>query len=91
MNGALYTAAPLRAGEALTVEQENGSVNVIRMTEDGFYMESSTCKNQDCIYQGAVTRDNWSQRLLGTHVICLPNRVDVTLLADSADPDLPDV
>ena len=91
MNGALYAAAPLRAGEALTVEQENGSVNVIRMTEDGFYMESSTCKNQDCIYQGAVTRDNWSQRLLGAHIICLPNRVDVTLLADSADPDLPDV
>lgn len=91
VNGSLYITSPLKAGEALTVEQENGSVNVIRMTENGFWMESSTCKNQDCIYQGEVTRDNWNLRLLGTHVICLPNRVDVELLVERTDPDLPDV
>ena len=91
VDGKLHTTSPLRAGQDLTVEQEDGSVNVIRMTENGFYMQSSTCKNQDCIYQGAVTRDNCSQRLLGTHVICLPNRVDVVLMVESADPELPDV
>ena len=79
VDGKLYATSPLRAGQDLTVEQEDGSVNVIRMTENGFYMQSSTCKNQDCVHQGDVTRDNWSQRLLGTHVICLPNRVDVVL------------
>lgn len=91
VDGKLYTTSPLRAGQDLTVEQEDGSVNVIRMTENGFYMQSSTCKNQDCVHQGDVTRDNWSQRLLGTHVICLPNRVDVVLMVESADPELPDV
>ena len=91
VDGKLYAASPLRAGQDLTVEQEDGSVNVIRMTENGFYMQSSTCKNQDCVHQGDVTRDNWSQRLLGTHVICLPNRVDVVLMVESADPELPDV
>ena len=91
VNGELFTTSPLRPGEDLTVAQENGSVNVIRMVEGGFYMQSSTCKNQDCIYQGAVTRDNWQTRLLGTHVICLPNRVDVMLLVDSADSEAPDV
>lgn len=91
VDGKLYAASPLRAGKDLTVEQEDGSVNVIRMTENGFYMQSSTCKNQDCVHQGQVTRDNWSQRLLGTHVICLPNRVDVVLTVESADPDIPDV
>lgn len=91
VDGKLHTTSPLRAGQDLTVEQEDGSVNVIRMTENGFYMQSSTCKNQDCVHQGDVTRDNWSQRLLGTHVICLPNRVDVVLMVESADPELPDV
>lgn len=91
VDGKLYATSPLRAGQDLTVEQEDGSVNVIRMTENGFYMQSSTCKNQDCVHQGDVTRDNWSQRLLGTHVICLPNRVDVVLMVESADPELPDV
>ena len=91
VDGKLYATSPLRAGQDLTVEQEDGSVNVIRMTENGFYMQSSTCKNQDCVHQGDVTRDNWSQRLLGTHVICLPNRVDVVLTVESTDPDIPDV
>ena len=91
VDGKLHTTSPLRAGQDLTVEQEDGSVNVIRMTENGFHMQSSTCKNQDCVHQGDVTRDNWSQRLLGTRVICLPNRVDVVLMVESADPELPDV
>ena len=91
VDGKLYAASPLKQGKDLTVEQEDGSVNVIRMTENGFHMQSSTCKNQDCVHQGDVTRDNWSQRLLGTHVICLPNRVDVVLMVESADPELPDV
>ena len=91
VDGKLYAASPLKPGKDLTVEQEDGSVNVIRMTENGFYMQSSTCKNQDCVHQGEVTRDNWSQRLLGAHVICLPNRVDVVLMVESSDPDIPDV
>ena len=91
VDGKLYAASPLKQGKDLTVEQEDGSVNVIRMTENGFYMKSSTCKNQDCVHQGEVTRDNWSQRLLGAHVICLPNRVDVVLTVESTDPDIPDV
>lgn len=91
VDGRLHAASPLKAGQDLTVEQEDGSVNVIRMTENGFYMQSSTCKNQDCVHQGPVTKDNWSQRLLGTHVICLPNRVDVVLMVESSDPDIPDV
>lgn len=91
VNGSLYLSSPIKPGEDLVVEQEDGSVNVIRMVEGGFFMQSSTCKNQDCIYQGSVTRENWGTRILGTHVICLPNRVDVMLLADSADTEVPDV
>ena len=91
VNGALYITSPLRAGQDLAVEQEDGSVNVIHMTEDGFFMKSSTCENQDCVFQGDVTRQNWYRRLLGPHVLCLPNRVDVFLIVESTDPNVPDM
>ena len=84
VNGALYASEPLRPGQTLTVTQQDGSTNVIRMTEGGFYMESSTCHNQLCVQQGEVTRDNWSRRALGAHILCLPNRVDAELEVEAA-------
>ena len=95
VNGKLHDTVTIVNGKDYTVQQEDGSVNVIRMTENGFYMLSSTCHNQLCIGQGEVNADNWNRRSLGTHVICLPNRVDVELvLTDEQsviDPDAPDV
>jgi len=95
VDGKLYDTVTIQNGRDYEVKQEDGSVNVIRMTENGFYMLSSTCHNQLCIEQGEANADNWNKRSLGTHVICLPNRVDVELelTADKAvlDPDAPDV
>jgi len=95
VDGKLHDTVPIVNGRDYTVRQEDGSVNVIRMTENGFYMLSSTCHNQLCIGQGEANADNWNRRSLGTHVICLPNRVDVELaLGDEThviDPDAPDV
>ena len=91
VNGALYTQSPLIPGETITISQEGGTENVIRMTEDGFHMERSTCKGQDCIQQGEVTYANWYRRALGDAVICLPNRVEVRLLVDKTQADAPDV
>lgn len=95
VDGKLHDTVALVSGKDYTVQQEDGSVNVIRMTESGFYMLSSTCHNQLCIGQGEANAENWNMRSLGTHVICLPNRVDVELvLTDNQaviDPDAPDV
>ena len=95
VDGKLYDTVTIVNGRDYEVKQEDGSVNVIRMTENGFYMLSSTCHNQLCIEQGEANADNWNKRSLGTHVICLPNRVDVELelTADKVvlDPDAPDV
>ena len=95
VDGKLYDTVTIVNGRDYEVKQKDGSVNVIRMTESGFYMLSSTCHNQLCIEQGEANADNWNKRSLGTHVICLPNRVDVELelTADKAvlDPDAPDV
>lgn len=97
LDGKLYSQTPLRTGERVTIEQPDGSKNVILMTENGFQMESSTCRDQLCVDQGQVTMENWKGRKLGNQVICLPNRVVVELkLSDvhpgaTADPFVPDV
>ena len=77
----------------VTVDQGNGKVNVIHMTENGFYMASSTCDNQLCVQQGEVTVDNYRHRILGASVLCLPNNVDLELVVPShtPDPNAPDI
>lgn len=93
LDGEKYLQTPLISGKTIEIRQENGCVNVVRMTEDGFYMESSTCPNHECIEQGEVNATNWKTRKLLGQVICLPNRVVVQLdtAAETADPDTPDV
>lgn len=93
VDGKEYLRSPLIAGETIVIRQEDGCENVIRMTENGFYMESSTCPNHECIAQGEVTTENWKQRSLREQVICLPNRVIVSLELtgeESVDPLVPD-
>ncbi len=55
------------------------TLNVIHVSSEGVYMESSTCENQDCVEQGLVTFDNLSTRILGLFIICLPNCVMLEL------------
>ena len=70
---------PLEGEETYPVAQlfEDGTraENVLHLFPDGFYMESSTCENQDCVHQGTVTLENRSSRVMGGCVICLPNQV----------------
>lgn len=54
-------------------------LNLIHVTPDGFYMEESTCENQDCVEQGVVTLENRDTRILFNAVICLPNMVSLAL------------
>lgn len=93
VNGQLYAEEALGKERDVTVTQPNGAENVVHLTENGFYMAKSTCTNQLCVYQGDVTEENYATRFLGTHVLCLPNRVDVELVleANAADPDAPDI
>ena len=65
---------------ALRFTQEDGSVNVIEISERGAVMASSTCHNQLCVQMGEVTLDNWETRPNQQFIICLPNRVSVELV-----------
>ena len=53
--------------------------NVIHLTPEGVYMESSTCANHDCIEQGLVTLENRNERILSNMIVCLPNQVTLQL------------
>ena len=54
--------------------------NLLHLTPEGVYMESSTCANQDCVHQGTVTLENRNERVLYNMIICLPNQVTLQLL-----------
>jgi len=80
VRGVLYEPIPLYSEGSYTIRQaEANAENVIHVTPDSVYMESSTCDNQDCVLQGTVTLDNMKERVLGNMIICLPNEVTLEL------------
>ena len=93
VNNQLYAEEPLGRERDVVIDQPDGRRNVVHITENGFYMKESTCKNHDCIGQGTVTTDNYSRRALQNQVICLPNQVilELALTDQTPDPSLPDM
>ncbi len=79
VDGREYARVPLSRPQTVTVEQENGCVNVVEVSDRGAVMLSSTCGNQLCVRMGEVTVDNWELRPNQQFIICLPNRVSIEL------------
>lgn len=81
--GSFWLPLPESEDYTLPVRQlrEDGTetVNLIHVTPNGFYMESSTCEGQDCVHQGEVTLENRDERILYNAVLCLPNMVSLAL------------
>ena len=71
---------PMDRDKIITIRQDNGEINKIRITPDSVDMEYSTCENQDCIGEGPITLDNYNERILGTWIICLPNQVTIEMV-----------
>ena len=88
-----YLRVPLSQPQTVTIEQADGSVNVVEVSDHGAVMRSSTCHNQLCVHQGKVTYENYATRYYGQNIICLPNRVTVELVLSDGErsPDAPDV
>ncbi|NLG25277.1 MAG: hypothetical protein GX558_07960 [Clostridiales bacterium] len=83
VDGEVRPPVPLTPERDISIEQENGCVNVIHLSAEGVYMAHANCRNQDCIQQGAVTLDNIDSRYLGPRIICLPNKVLIELVAEA--------
>lgn len=75
-----YGRVPLSQPETLTIDQGNGMVNVVEVSERGMRMVSSTCDNQICVHQGWVTLDNWEMKPQQQFISCLPNQVMLELV-----------
>ncbi len=76
--GEMYEPIPLDGKARYTVTRGD-KVNVIEVTGDSVTMHSSTCDNQDCVLQGAVTLENREDRVLKNMILCLPNEVVLEL------------
>lgn len=79
VDGKVYARVPLSSPRTVTVDQDNGCVNVVEVSDHGAVMVSSTCDNQLCVKMGEVTVDNWEFRPNQQFIICLPNRVSIEL------------
>lgn len=80
VDGVEYTRVPLSQPRTVTIEQADGAVNVVEVSDHGAVMLSSTCDNQLCVHMGEVTVDNWEFRPNQAFIICLPNRVSIELV-----------
>ena len=80
VDGEEYERVPLSQPRRVTIEQPDGRVNVVEVSDHGAVMLSSTCDNQLCVHMGEVTVDNWEFRPNQAFIICLPNRVSVELV-----------
>ena len=89
VNNMMYQPIPLTRETSYTLTQKDiGAVNVVHVTADSVFMESSTCEGHDCVKQGTVSLENRSQRVLGNMIICLPNKVSLELYTPEEAQDL---
>ena len=89
VNNMMYQPIPLTRETSYTLTRKDiGAVNVVHVTPDSVFMESSTCEGHDCVKQGTVSLENRSQRVLGNMIICLPNKVSLELYTPEEAQDL---
>ena len=82
VQGGVYEPIPLTEEGSYTVKQGEEMANVIHVTPDSIWMESSTCDNQDCVLQGTVSLANRADRVLQNMILCLPNEVVLELYTE---------
>ena len=80
IGGETVATLPLTEEKDLQIDQGDGVINILHLSPTGFFMQSSTCHNQLCVYQGEVTADNMDSRPLMNMVVCAPHRVVAELL-----------
>ena len=68
---------PFAEPHDVTILQDDGSENAVKITGEAVYMDHANCENQDCVNMGQVTLDNLELRVMGGFVICLPHKVSV--------------
>ena len=63
----------------LTAERSD-DVWSVRTQDGAVFVREADCGNQDCVQQGAMSLDNYTQRFLGNLILCLPHKLEIQLL-----------
>ena len=77
IDGETLLELPFGEEHTVAIRQADGCENIIRMTGEAVYMESATCKNQDCVHMGEITQENLELRAMGGFIVCLPQKVTI--------------
>ena len=77
LEGRLLLTLPFAEAHEVSVLQEDGSENTVRMTGAAVYMEKVNCPHEDCVQMGEVTLENLQYRPLGGFLVCLPHKLTV--------------
>lgn len=72
VDGAVYQQLPLSEDADLMIEGYDGGENHLIIQNGTVHMESASCPDGICVRHHAITKD-------GENIICLPNRVVVTI------------
>lgn len=74
IDGAEYGTYSLLEEQTITIEQ-NGALNIIEIKDGEAFMKEASCPDQLCVDQNEISFDKES-------IICLPNKVVITVTSD---------
>ena len=72
---------PLSETASYTIPGANGGTNVLQIADGTAWLEDASCPDRLCVQEGAI-------RYAGQSIICLPNRVVITVEGTSEQTDV---
>lgn len=72
---------PLSETAFYTIQGANGGTNVLQIAYGTAWLEDASCPDRLCVQEGAI-------RYAGQSIICLPNRVVITVEGTSEQTDV---
>ena len=78
----VYKEIPLNENQVIEINQGRDIVNHVEVKDGAIFMADSSCPDQQCVYQGEISMENYEQRALRNWVVCLPNQVTVELVLE---------
>ncbi len=78
----VYKEVSLDEDQVIEIDQGNDMVNHVVVKDGAINMQDSTCPDQQCIYQGEISPENYEERVLRNWIVCLPNQVTIELVLE---------
>lgn len=79
VDGKLFGTYSLAEDRTVEVKRD-GKTNIIKIDGGKVLMESASCRNQVCVHTGSISH-------AGQSIVCLPNRVSVTIEGEGGEYD----